>query len=60
MAAGVIYTIGGSFRQFGGPATNATVLPFAAFQIQYFGLLAERWFFFAQANHPHNLDYQTV
>ena len=24
------------------------------------GLLAERWFFFAQANHPQNLYYQTV
>ena len=24
------------------------------------GLLAERWFFFAQANHPQNLYYQTI
>jgi DMSO reductase anchor subunit len=32
----------------------------AAFLIQYLGLLAERWFFFAQANHPQNLYYQTV
>lgn len=31
-----------------------------AFVIQYVGLLAERWFFFAQANHPQNLYYQTV
>lgn len=31
-----------------------------AFLIQYTGLLAERWFFFAQANHPQNLYYQTV
>lgn len=31
-----------------------------AFAIQYAGLLAERWFFFAQANHPQNLYYQTV
>ncbi len=31
-----------------------------AFIIQYFGLLAERWFFFAQANHPQNLYYQTI
>ena len=23
-------------------------------------LLAERWFFFAQANHPQNLYYQTI
>jgi DMSO reductase anchor subunit len=32
----------------------------AAFVTQYVGLLAERWFFFAQANHPQNLYYQTV
>lgn len=31
-----------------------------AFIIQYIGLLAERWFFFAQANHPQNIYYQTV
>ena len=32
----------------------------SAFVVQYFGLLAERWFFFAQSNHPQNLYYQTV
>ena len=32
----------------------------AAFVVQYIGLLAERWFFFAQANHPQNLYYQAV
>jgi DMSO reductase anchor subunit len=32
----------------------------SAFIIQYVGLLFERWFFFAQANHPQNLYYQTV
>jgi DMSO reductase anchor subunit len=32
----------------------------AAFVLQYLGLLAERWFFFAQANHPQNIYYQTV
>ena len=31
-----------------------------AFGIQYVGLLAERWFFFAQANHPQNLYYSAV
>jgi sulfite dehydrogenase (quinone) subunit SoeC len=31
-----------------------------AFLVQYAGLLAERWFFFAQANHPQNLYYQAV
>lgn len=32
----------------------------AAFMVQYVGLLFERWFFFAQANHPQNIYYQTV
>jgi len=32
----------------------------AAFVVQYAGLLAERWFFFAQANHPQNLYYQCI
>lgn len=32
----------------------------AALLFQYIGLLLERWFFFAQANHPQNLYYQTV
>jgi len=32
----------------------------AAFLVQYPGLLLERWFFFAQANHPQNLYYQTI
>lgn len=31
-----------------------------AFVVQYIGLLFERWFFFAQANHPQNLYYQTI
>jgi DMSO reductase anchor subunit len=31
-----------------------------AFVIQYVGLLAERWFFFAQARHPQNLYYQAA
>jgi DMSO reductase anchor subunit len=31
-----------------------------AFVVQYAGLLAERWFFFAQASHPQNLYYQRV
>lgn len=32
----------------------------AAFMVQYAGLLAERWFFFAQANHPQNLYYRCI
>jgi DMSO reductase anchor subunit len=35
-------------------------LLFFAFILQYVGLLAERWFFFAQANHPQNLYYQAI
>jgi len=31
-----------------------------AFVTQYAGLLAERWYFFAQANHPQNLYYQVI
>jgi DMSO reductase anchor subunit len=31
-----------------------------AFVVQYVGLLAERWFFFAQSNHPQNIYYQSV
>ncbi len=30
------------------------------FVVQYLGLLAERWFFFAQASHPQNLYYQAI
>ena len=40
-------------------ASSAGILG-AAFLLQYLGLLAERWFFFAQANHPQNLYYQTI
>jgi DMSO reductase anchor subunit len=43
-----------------GLVTQMPALLFAAFLVQYIGLLAERWFFFAQANHPQNLYYQTV
>jgi len=32
----------------------------AACATQYVGLLAERWFFFADANHPQNLYYQAI
>jgi DMSO reductase anchor subunit len=32
----------------------------AAFCIQYVGLLAERWSFFADARHPQNLYYQAI
>ena len=32
----------------------------AAFLLQYAGLLAERWCFFAEAKHPQNLYYQAI
>jgi DMSO reductase anchor subunit len=43
-----------------GLAAGSTALLGAAFVVQYAGLLAERWFFFAQANHPQNLYYQRI
>ena len=33
---------------------------FAAFVTQFLGLLAERWYFFAEARHPQNLYYQSM
>ena len=43
-----------------GLSANAAGFFVMAFVVQYTGLLAERWFFFADANHPQNLYYQTV
>lgn len=43
-----------------GLASNSAPALLLAFAIQYLGLLFERWFFFAQANHPQNLYYQVV
>ncbi|MBK1649722.1 dimethyl sulfoxide reductase anchor subunit family protein [Rhabdochromatium marinum] len=40
--------------------TKSPTLPILAFLIQYLGLVAERWYFFAEAQHPQNLYYQTV
>ncbi|MBV5310431.1 sulfite dehydrogenase subunit SoeC [Chromatium okenii] len=40
--------------------TASPTLPILAFIIQYFGLIAERWSFFAEAKHPQNLYYQSV
>ena len=39
---------------------QSAYLPILAFAAQYVGLLAERWYFFAEAKHPQNLYYQTV
>jgi len=46
LAAGAVWNIPGLFG--------------AAFAAQYAGLIAERWFFFAQARHPQNLYYQAI
>jgi DMSO reductase anchor subunit len=43
-----------------GLAKASVLLLGAAFIAQYLGLIAERWFFFAQANHPQNLYYQQI
>lgn len=43
-----------------GLAAAAPALLWLACAVQFGGLLAERWFFFAQANHPQNLYYQAV
>ncbi len=39
---------------------EATPLLGAAFALQFAGLLAERWYFFAEAKHPQNLYYQAI
>jgi DMSO reductase anchor subunit len=39
---------------------ESPTLPIAAFVVQYLGLVAERWYFFAEANHPQNLYYQSI
>jgi sulfite dehydrogenase (quinone) subunit SoeC len=43
-----------------GVATGSITLLALAFVLQYLGLLAERWFFLAQARHPQNLYYQAI
>ena len=40
--------------------TESEMLPLGAFVAQYTGLLFERWYFFAEAQHPQNLYYQSV
>lgn len=43
-----------------GLLSNAATIFIAAFVVQYIGLLAERWFFFAQARHPQNIYYAAI
>jgi DMSO reductase anchor subunit len=52
----VLIALGGSSSSF---ATSAWLL-FAACAVQFAGLVAERWFFFAEARHPQNLYYRQV
>ena len=42
-----------------GMKAQSIALLAAAFAVQYAGLLAERWYFLAQASHPQNLYYQS-
>jgi len=41
-------------------SSSLYLLPLAAIIVQYLGLVAERWYFFADANHPQNLYYQQI
>ena len=43
-----------------GVYSGSPLLIALAFPVQYAGLIAERWFFFAQARHPQNLYYQVI
>jgi sulfite dehydrogenase (quinone) subunit SoeC len=43
-----------------GVLLNVGILFGLAFAVQYVGLIAERWFFFAQANHPQKLYMGTA
>ncbi len=44
----------------GGLETRSASWLLTAFAVQYLGLLAERWYFFAEANHPQNLYYRAT
>ena len=39
---------------------NLSIAFILAAIVQYVGLIAERWFFFAQARHPQNIYYQAT
>jgi DMSO reductase anchor subunit len=41
-------------------APHSTEMLLLSFVLQYVGLLAERWYFFAEARHPQNLYYQAI
>ena len=41
-------------------SSESFILFFIIFLIQFIVMVAERWFFFAQSNHPQNLYYQSI
>jgi DMSO reductase anchor subunit len=41
-------------------SASSWLIPAIAVGTQFIGLLAERWYFFADANHPQNLYYQQI
>jgi DMSO reductase anchor subunit len=43
-----------------GIIVQVETLLIAAVVVQYLGLMAERWYFFAEANHPQNIYYQAA
>lgn len=45
---------------FFGMGSESAFILFLAFATQYVGLIAERWYFFAQVNHPQNIYYNTI
>jgi DMSO reductase anchor subunit len=53
----LIFPVPGGLLAFGGGTLDVY---FAAFLLQFAGLLAERWYFFAEAKHPQNLYYQAM
>ena len=67
---GAMRAVRGAFLQLGflvpivlvlaGLHTGSAALLGAAFAVQLAGLVLERWYFLAQANHPQNLYYQCI
>jgi DMSO reductase anchor subunit len=53
----LIFPLPGFLLGWGGGTLTIYVL---AFVLQFAGLLAERWYFFAEARHPQNLYYQSM
>lgn len=43
-----------------GLGSGSMAVLWVAFVVQYVGLIGERWYFFAQANHPQNIYYRAI